>query len=215
LHGHSSPVRALCLIQHGSGLLLASAGNDAIIQIWDLTAIDASTPDVTSSAALVLGPLTGHDGWIWDLVAVPAPPGLPPLLASAGADNTVRLWDTASGRPFNQPLTGHTDQVRAVITAASDDGRTVLVSGGEDGTIRLWDPATGTPGAVIPLGIPVYALHQQRPEPVSCERTGGGATIMAGLRTGIIALDLHRDLFRLVSRPSAPSPTAPRRRTLP
>ena len=29
------------------------------------------------------------------------------LLATAGADGTVRLWDTATGRPHGAPLTGH------------------------------------------------------------------------------------------------------------
>ena len=118
-----------------------------------------------------------------------------PGLASAGADDTVRLWDPVAGRALGQPLTGHTDQVRAVTAAISNDGRVLLVSGGHDGTVRLWDPATGGPCAVIPLGIAVHALRPQRPDAASLERTGGGATLTVGLRTGILALDLHRDLF--------------------
>ena len=32
-------------------------------------------------------------------------------LASGSDDDTVRLWDVATGRPIGQPLTGHTGAV--------------------------------------------------------------------------------------------------------
>jgi WD40 repeat protein len=54
-------------------------------------------------------------------------------------DNTVRLWDVATGRELRQ-LTGHTEGVRSV--AISPDGQT-LASGSGDKTVRLWDVATG------------------------------------------------------------------------
>jgi WD40 repeat protein len=171
--------------------LLAAAGNDATIWIWDLAAIDARGPAAPLADPLT-DPLTGHEGWIWALAAVPATPSTPLRLASAGADHTIRLWDPLTGDALGPPLTGHTGQVRALITATSRDGQLILVSGGHDGTIRLWDPVTGTPAAVIPLGIPVHALLQQ---PTSQERTGGGTTITVGLRTGILTLDVHHDMF--------------------
>jgi hypothetical protein len=62
------------------------------------------------------------------------------LVAAAGDDRTIRLWDARTGRPHGAPLTGHTDNVRAV--AFSPDGN-LLASGGVDRTIRLWDVRTG------------------------------------------------------------------------
>ena len=57
-------------------------------------------------------------------------------LASGSDDDTIRLWDVATGRPIGKPLTGHTDWVNSV--AFSPDGKT-LASGSADHTIRLWD----------------------------------------------------------------------------
>jgi WD40 repeat protein len=61
IRAHRGPVRSLCLIERsGDKPLLASAGNDGTIRIWDPA---TWTPHGD--------PLTGHDGWIWSLTAVP------------------------------------------------------------------------------------------------------------------------------------------------
>jgi WD40 repeat protein len=186
LTGHTAPVRTLCLVDlPDHRTLLASAGNDATIRLWDLDTGDQ-----------VGAPLTGHNGWIWDLEALP---GAHPRLASAGADTTVRLWDPLTGQQVGQPLAGHTDQVRALAVATTPDGHTLLVSGSHDGTVRLWHPTTGQSIHTIPLGIPVHALLYQRPDPDSLRRTDNGATLTVGLRTGILSLDLNRALFPTAS----------------
>ncbi|MDT9196460.1 WD40 repeat domain-containing protein, partial [Limnospira sp. PMC 1245.20] len=59
-------------------------------------------------------------------------------LASGSSDNTVRLWDVATGRELRQ-LTGHTNSLLSV--SFSPDGQT-LASGSSDNTVRLWDVAT-------------------------------------------------------------------------
>ncbi len=63
-------------------------------------------------------------------------------IVSGSADNTVRLWDAATGQPIGQPMTGHTGAVSSV--AFSPDG-TRIVSGSGDKTVRVWDADTGQP----------------------------------------------------------------------
>jgi WD40 repeat protein len=60
------------------------------------------------------------------------------LLASASDDNTIRLWDAASGALL-RTLEGHTDCAQRRLLAR----RPLLASGSEDNTIRLWDAASG------------------------------------------------------------------------
>jgi WD40 repeat protein len=67
------------------------------------------------------------------------------VLASAGLDGTVRLWDVAAGKE-RAVLAGHESGVWAV--AFSPDGK-LLASGSDDKTVRLWDPATGKERAVL------------------------------------------------------------------
>jgi WD40 repeat protein len=59
------------------------------------------------------------------------------LLATAGWTDTIRLWDTSTGKAFTTD--GPSPDVHAV--AFSPDG-TVLATGSKDGTIKLWDTAT-------------------------------------------------------------------------
>jgi WD40 repeat protein len=57
-------------------------------------------------------------------------------LASAGRDQSIILWDVATGQPLGQPLTGHEEWVTSV--AFAPDGQT-LASGSYDTTIILWE----------------------------------------------------------------------------
>jgi WD40 repeat protein len=63
------------------------------------------------------------------------------VLACAGHDGTVRLWDCESGDAIREPLVGHDEPVQTI--AFSPDGR-ILASGSWDKTVRLWDWQDGS-----------------------------------------------------------------------
>jgi RNA polymerase sigma factor (sigma-70 family) len=70
------------------------------------------------------------------------------LLATAGSDGFVRLWDVAAGRMAQD--FGGKQQFLAWIVALSPDAR-ILVSAHEGGQIRLWETATGKPLREYPV----------------------------------------------------------------
>jgi hypothetical protein len=59
-------------------------------------------------------------------------------LASGSLDNTVILWDVATGKPVGQPLEGHTDG-GVYSVGFRPDGKTLASSGSYDAWIILWD----------------------------------------------------------------------------
>ncbi len=70
------------------------------------------------------------------------------LLAAAGTDGSVWLWDVTRRQPVGEPFKGHSRAVRSV--AFSPDGK-LLVSGGDDETVRLWDiPSQQARGEPLP-----------------------------------------------------------------
>ncbi|MEH2060902.1 MAG: hypothetical protein V7K50_01315, partial [Nostoc sp.] len=60
-------------------------------------------------------------------------------IASASADNTVKLWNAATGKEITT-LKGHSNWVYSV--AFSPDGKTIA-SASADYTVKLWNAATG------------------------------------------------------------------------
>ncbi|MBE8994570.1 serine/threonine-protein kinase [Microcystis aeruginosa] len=79
--------------------------------------------------------LTGHSNWVLSVAYSPDSR----YLASGGSDNTIKIWEVATGKEL-RTLTGHSRGVESVVY--SPDGR-YLASGSSDDTIKIWEVATG------------------------------------------------------------------------
>lgn len=153
-------VRAVAFAPRGDGLLAIAGRGGRGIELWKPDR-EGTAPGAPSRRvrflrddngrpvppSTVVGRFSGyrlHEGFGGHTDGVEALAVSPAsgLLATAGLDGTVRLWDLAVGTPAAGPLSGHEGPVRAI--AFSPDGRRIA-SGGADGTVRLWDALAAAP----------------------------------------------------------------------
>ncbi|GAB2493162.1 hypothetical protein GCM10027187_70260 [Streptosporangium sandarakinum] len=143
LLGHADVVNSITY--RPDGRVLASAGDDLTIRLWDLS--DPARPVPLGRPIGVPGAARRERS--------PQPMVFSPdghtLIGSAG-DETIRAWDVSDPArpvPLGRPITGNGRGVTAM--ALSPDGRTL--ASGDDVAIRLWDVTDMA--RPLPLGRPL------------------------------------------------------------
>jgi WD40 repeat protein len=129
LEGHTGRVNGVCGVRAGDRDLLASAGDDRTVRLWD---------PVTGE---LVRTLDGHTDWVTAVCGVRA--GDRDLLASGADDGTVRLWEPLTGE-LVRTLDGLNGSVGALCAVRAGD-HDLLALADDDGAVRLWDPVTGEP----------------------------------------------------------------------
>lgn len=139
LRGHDDWVRTLAF--HPSGEQLASAGDDGRIVVWNVMTGEAAhriggrLPPPTRPAPVPSTPSHRNADCIYRVIY--SPDGS--LLAAAGFQDTVRLYNAATGR-LERTLNCSAVAMRAL--KFSPDG-SLLAAGGRNGQIRIWRPGNG------------------------------------------------------------------------
>lgn len=158
------------------------------------TLTTAATPpavsgDSAAAARLVLTEKSewgGHRGAVYALAF--APTGR--LLAAAGFDRAVRLWDVAKNELGSVLLDAHAGPIADVGWSA--DGSEVL-TGGLDARVKSWDAAKSRISGQWELGSFVAQLALHPPEPHLFAACGGerGVVLLFDRRAPVPARRLH------------------------
>ncbi|ARP72334.1 WD40 repeat domain-containing protein [Streptomyces pluripotens] len=177
------PVQALALSEVDGRAVAAAGYLDGSLRLWDVVsgsvrcALDPDDGPLTSVAfgpaasTVVCGTARGtvriHSTADGVLQLVPTPhtdrilaldflPVAGGVVASAGADRTVRTWEAATGRPLLR-LRGHDAKVTRLV-AGQAGTVTALASADEDAQILVWDAVSGRRLLDLRVARPVSAL---------------------------------------------------------
>jgi WD40 repeat protein len=194
LTGHTDEVTALAFSPDKDGNLLASAGSDRVIHLWNLEtnksilkldagcgvhAIAFSTDGKTLYSAgddyLIrrwdvqtgkqTGAFKGHEGIIVSLIVQGD------MLVSGALDKSIRIWDTKSTVQRKSLPQAQGDSDALALSKTGD----LLATAGLNNTIRIYETATGkevTPATGPHAGLTTLALSRDNKRLVSMTADG-------------------------------------------
>lgn len=135
--GHNGPVYTAAFSSDGK--LIGSGGYDKQVLLWDPAKVKPfhlqtkPTESVREVDPAIVAVMSGHTAGVRSLRF--SQDGK--LLLTAGNDNTLRVWDLASGM-LRKTLRGHAGQVTSC--AVAPDGQQVL-TGSYDHQVKIWNIA--------------------------------------------------------------------------
>jgi WD40 repeat protein len=120
----------------------ASASDDNTVVLWDWD----------SNAASITNPLVleGHDGFVRSV----AFNSTGTILASAGFDNSIILWNVETAERIGPALSVHTEAINTVAFGTAEM-QNILLSGSSDHTLILWDLSTRQPVSKLVKEMPL------------------------------------------------------------
>lgn len=176
LQAHNNLTYAVSFSPDGQSL--ASGGTDGLLRLWDGST--ALTTEGHEQRPLVWT-LQGHTRSIRAVDFHPRAKNGHAIIASAGDDQVIRVWDIVDSKTAEHShtvhlLIGHTDNVEAIQFSA--DGQR-LVSASRDKTVKVWDVSTllnpGRQGVQL-----MHTLHGHTERVHTCAFSPTGQQIASG-----------------------------------